>query len=633
MYVITIIPIKKGGSKETLSYLSTQSFELGSIVNVPIRSKHEKGLVLLVEKAELQKAEIKDLSFELKRIEPQEAKQLLRKSYIRALREIAQNYALPLGAFLAQNLKEETLEEEHFLQAQTELKGEIFESYAIQNRDKDRFDIYKSIIRESFAKKQSVFVVSPTEEKTRTTFEILKRGIEDYTILEVFKSKKSLKENLHKISSTTHPLLMVGTSEALAQIPNNTGVIIVDNEHSRYWRKRKRPFLDARDLLLTFAKEAKIKVFFGDLFLRTETQYQISCGKINEYGYMMNKIHHAINTLVIDMRPKEILNPQIETKKSFEVFSKELKEMIMYADKKNKKMFIFGARRGIASQTLCLDCGNVVLCHNCKAPVVLHKKIQEEKIIYSFICHHCGTKRDAFETCLTCGSWRLESFGIGTQKIAQEAEKLTGKEPFILDGDSATSPAQAKKIIDSFLKKGGILVGTEMVFDYLDEESVDYSAIASFDSLFSLPDFRANEHIMRILLRSKLLATDNILVQGRNTEDPIIETGLLGDITKFIKEELQTRKVFAYPPYKRFIKISIKNNKELVKKDIDILSKILSKWNPKLFPAFVKGEKDKTIANMLISLSLSSWPDEELRNILLSLPPYIEVKVDPESLL
>ncbi|HYC34155.1 MAG TPA: hypothetical protein VEC13_00310 [Candidatus Paceibacterota bacterium] len=631
MFVVTVIPIKKGISKETLSYLSSFECSPGSIIEIPLRSKTERGLVLLCEKAENQKAEIKDMPFALRKIESGKEKRLLRTSLLASLKHISEYFVSPLGSFLAQAVRPDILLEEDFLSKQKEIEPMVFESYAVQQRDNERFDIYKSLIRESFAKQKSVFFTAPTEERAKQSFEMLSRGIEEYSLLELFNSKKKLKETLKKISDDSHPLLLVGTPDLLPLIPSNTGTMIVDEEHSRFYRKRQRPFLDTRSLLLAFAKESKIKIFFGALLLRTETHNQVFEGEIMEYGHIANKINHPVKTLVVDLKKSE--SSEQSEKKAFKVFSNELSEMIAYAHSKNKCMFVLGLRRGLSPQTICLDCGNTVLCEKCEAPVVLHKTMKEEKATYTFICHHCGDKRDAMEKCKHCDSWRLEAFGIGTQRIAEEIEHITGDAPFILDSDTAKTGAQARKISESFLKKGGVLVGTEMAFDYLGEESVEYAAVASFDALFSIPDFRANEHILRILLETKLLTSENLLVQGRNITDPIVETSLNADLGKFIKEELAARKQFQYPPFSTFIKLSIKARKDVVKKDIEIITKLLEKWNPTVFPAFIKSEKGKTIAHMLLTLPKIGWPNEELRNILLSLPPYIEIKVDPESLL
>ena len=68
-------------------------------------------------------------------------------------------------------------------------------------------------------------------------------------------------------------------------------------------------------------------------------------------------------------------------------------------------------------------------------------------------------------------------------------------------------------------------------------------------------------------------------------------------------------------------------------KEMGKLQVWLEKWNPTIFPAFVPSVGGKSILHMLISMSPKAWPDEELRNILVSLPPEFTVSVHPESLL
>ncbi len=71
MYITSIIPIGRAISKETLTYLSKEKLEEGSIVSVPLRSKTAFGIVVSSEKAEKMKAEIKDMDFKIKKLQSQ----------------------------------------------------------------------------------------------------------------------------------------------------------------------------------------------------------------------------------------------------------------------------------------------------------------------------------------------------------------------------------------------------------------------------------------------------------------------------------------------------------------------------------------------------------------------------------
>ena len=49
MKIVSVIPLKKGVLKEELTYFTAQEIEVGSIVNIPVRTKKILGLVFSVE--------------------------------------------------------------------------------------------------------------------------------------------------------------------------------------------------------------------------------------------------------------------------------------------------------------------------------------------------------------------------------------------------------------------------------------------------------------------------------------------------------------------------------------------------------------------------------------------------------
>ena len=68
MYIVTVIPIKKGFQKENLTYFSSSNIELGSIITIPIRKKTTQAIVIDVEDAISRKSELKNANFELRKI-------------------------------------------------------------------------------------------------------------------------------------------------------------------------------------------------------------------------------------------------------------------------------------------------------------------------------------------------------------------------------------------------------------------------------------------------------------------------------------------------------------------------------------------------------------------------------------
>ena len=64
------------------------------------------------------------------------------------------------------------------------------------------------------------------------------------------------------------------------------------------------------------------------------------------------------------------------------------------------------------------------------------------------------------------------------------------------------------------------------------------TAIASFDSLFSIPDFRIREKIFRLILQTKDIAREKFLIQTRNPNDSTVEFAISGNLVEFYKKEM-----------------------------------------------------------------------------------------------
>ena len=68
MFIIEVIPIAKTVGVKTLSYFTDQDIPLGSIVNIPLRKKIIKGIVISKKSAIDMKSEIKKSPFVLKKL-------------------------------------------------------------------------------------------------------------------------------------------------------------------------------------------------------------------------------------------------------------------------------------------------------------------------------------------------------------------------------------------------------------------------------------------------------------------------------------------------------------------------------------------------------------------------------------
>jgi len=496
----------------------------------------------------------------------------------------------------------------------------------LQSEINDRFGSYKSLVREEFAKKSSVFLLVPTIQDAEKAKGFLQKGVENYTF--VLHSKLSKKEILTRWKNalkSEHPVLIIATGSFLSIPRLDLSTIIIERENSRSYKQFNRPFMDMRILAENLAKERKIRIIFGDLPLSIDTMWRYKENELDELSPpRLRTLREASQTLV-DMKDKKH-----QKAGKFEAVSNELKALVSNTIETNKNMFVFTARRGLAPSTTCRDCGSPVLCHECEAPIVLHGTSKGNR----FICHACGASRSADERCKGCASWKLQTLGIGVQLVEKILkEEFPKAEIFVIDKDTASTHKRASALIDKFYAtKGAVLIGTEMALSYLDKP-IENSAIATMDSLFSLPEWRMSEKILSLLLKIKENTENEMLIQTRKPEQKIFDFIQKGNLVDFYKDEIKKRKQFGYPPFSIFIKVSVVGTPDRVSKEMEYLKKLLNKYDIQIYPSSIKVARGKFAMHGLLRVLRKDWPNEEIVEILRSLPPHFSIDVDPESLL
>jgi len=630
MRLYTVIPIARGVGKETLSYFGPDTIEIGSLVSIPLRKKVGHGIVIDAKDVSEMKSDIKSSKFSLRKIVKVDSASFLSRPFLEAAFTTAEWFATTTGSVLQSMVPALVLE--HALKLDNtpiiNLEEKVSrEPLVIQADDDERFSHYKSFIRGQFAKQKSVYFCLPTVEDIRQAKVLLEKGIEQYTIiLHSGISKKEFHSALETIEQRNHPILIIGTAPFLSIERSDLGTIILDRENARSYRTVQRPYIDMRVFVKALAKSKKLLLLLGDMMLSVET---VSKEKNDVYTAFiplkMRVLSPATQTL-IDMKQK-----QEDGSNPFNVLSPELVQLISDTKEHSEHLFIFSGRKGLAPSTVCGDCGKIVTCGRCSAPVTLYTKKDEENF---FMCNKCGLKRSAAERCTNCESWKLNTLGIGIELVEEEIKKrFPDITLFRLDKDSVKNEKKALEIIKNFENtSGSILLGTELALFYM-KKSIENIAVASIDTLFSLPDFRINEKICYLLLTMRALAEKTFLIQTRNSDTPVFEYALKGNLADFYRSEIDERKQFMYPPFSLFIKLSVEGKQGSVKKAGQEIVDLLSEYEPSMYPAFAPSKRGNPVVHVLIRKESGAWPDETLINKLRSLPMGITVKVDPESLL
>ncbi|MEK7567795.1 MAG: hypothetical protein AAB513_02655 [Patescibacteria group bacterium] len=631
MYIITCSPINKGPVREGLSYFSKDRIPEGSLVKVPLRGKNISAIVLEVKTLEEEKYALKGASFSLKKINSKSAFFFYFTEIIATAKETANFFYTGIGAVLSNYTPEFVSQNGHGIKIMNRPVNKIgktnHELLAFQATEEERLLEYKGLIREYFAKGQSVLICFPTVEDLERFRVELTRGIEKYSfVFKGIKTKKELSLVWTSAIKEKHSVLLLGTPQILTIPRKDIGLIIVEKELSRFYKTLKRPFTDARFFAENLAKNYKIPCILSDTSLRIETTFRIEAGEINRISASKMRVTSTAVSSLIDMK-KISTNKTSKESGAFEIISKELKQIIEKSQINNERVFLFAIRRGLSPITLCNDCKTIVKCDICESPVILH----ESKIEPYFLCHHCGKKRPAKETCSSCGSWDLRAFGIGVERIVENLEYNFPNIPRTLISKDTFSTSKAITLgVEKFMKNGGILIGTEVVLPYL-HKKIEHSAIISLDSLFALPDFKIHERIFSIIQyireRSKLTFT----LQTRQNDSLVLQSAIRGDYNNFYRYELQNRKDYKLPPFETLIKFSVEGKKEEVIKNVDSVIKNPIINDLEVFPVFAPAKNGKVILTAILRRPKDKNREKELFSYIQTLPPFIKIEVSPES--
>ena len=632
MKIIEVIPISRGIGKETLSYFTSEDIKAGAIVSVPLRSKNIYGLVVGVENVSDVKSSIKSAPYAIKKIDKLSHHDFFSAEFIESVVETGRYGAATTGSILNTLIPKAILE-----QVQNKIKiptlpdfHHIHEEFVLQAGFEERAGQYKSLIRESFARKQSVFVCTPSFQDARKIHDALAKGIEDYTVLlHSGMTQSALLQAWKKALESIHPLLIIGTGKFLCLPRKDISLLIIEKENGKGYKTLHRPFLDIRTFAEIFAKKSKIKIVYGDILLRVETLWRHESGECQEIISPSYRLRiQNTNEQIVDMKPYSPSHGR-----EFQILSDELTETIKKTIEKKEHIAIFTVRRGLAPLTLCGDCGTIVECNKCHAPTSLHSYVSDGEKQFFFLCHRCGEKRNAEEHCKNCDSWKLVMLGIGIQGLEKELqEKFPAVPLFKIDSDTTPTDKKIQTVMKKFMvEPGAMLIGTEMMIPYL--EPVEHTAVVSIDALFSLPDFRIHERLMYTLLQLRNVAQKSFILQTRAVEERIFNHALRSNILDFYRDEIEDRRTFSYPPFSALIKISLHGRKDTVQKEMEGIKEYFMPYELTLFPAFVKNADGQFSMHGAIKIPRKKWVDEELLTKLLALPPQFTITVDPESLL
>lgn len=413
-------------------------------------------------------------------------------------------------------------------------------------------EIYLQLVEEMLRQDKDTIILVPEISLTpQTITRFVGRFGEQVAVLhsklsqgERFDQWKSIREGKVKI--------VVGARSAVFAPFKNLGLILIDEEHESTYKSSQNPKYDTIQVALRRSELEGGSVVLGSATPSIETYHEALQGKYKLLELKNRATKMSLpEVILVDMRDElQIGNRSIFSTRLYE----EMKENFH----RKKQTILFLNRRGFSTFVSCRSCGYVAKCDNCDISMTYHRHINKLR------CHYCGKTEDPPTVCPKCGSKYIKYFGIGTEKVEEEARLLfPGANIVRMDGDTTALKGSYERILDD-MKEGkiDILIGTQMISKGLDFPNVTLVGVVAADTTLNLPDFRSPEKAFQLITQvagrsGRGEESGTVVLQTYDPHHYSIIYSKDQDFESFFKTEIQLRKEFLYPPFINLISILV----------------------------------------------------------------------------
>jgi primosomal protein N' (replication factor Y) len=357
--------------------------------------------------------------------------------------------------------------------------------------------------------------------------------------------------------------LVVGSRSAIFAPVPNLRLVVVDEEHEwSYKQVDPQPRYHACEAAEELCRLAGATLVLGSATPDVVTYHRADVGAsaLHELKERLSPGadgETAIGALphvsVVDMREELKIGNR-------SVFSFGLTRAIRRALQEGEQSILFVNRRGSARFMLCRDCGYLPLCPSCEVSLSLDMSDALHPLTR---CHHCGRKKPLEERCPKCDSRKYRPFGVGTQRIEQEARnRFPGARVARWDSDVSSQKGSHERMVRSLEEREvDIVVGTQMLAKGLDLPEMTVVGVVDADVGLSLPDYHASERTFQLLsqVAGRAGRRDKpgwVFIQTYEPTAPPILCAAAHDYGAFYEQEVAHRRRAGYPPFSRLVKLT-----------------------------------------------------------------------------
>ncbi len=377
--------------------------------------------------------------------------------------------------------------------------------------------------------------------------------------------------------------VVIGPRSALFAPLPRLKLIVLDEEHEWTYKQQEMPCYHARDVACKLAELTGALVILGSATPDVVSYYR---AQHEEYALLhlpqriMGHVHSIeqqreelgvgekqapvkglgpgyAEACYMDLPPVEVVDLRAELRAgNRSPFSRSLQQAMQVALAAEQQVILFLNRRGAATFVMCRDCGHVIRCPTCTVTLTYHADSDELR------CHHCNYRGLVPSACPACGSKRIRSFGIGTQKVEQLVHELFPEARVLRWDRDVTGGKDAHELLltEFVSHRADVLIGTQMIAKGLDLPLVTLVGVVTADTALHLPDFRASERTFQLLTQvagraGRSILGGKVIVQTYAPQHFCIQAASRHDYEGFYRQELEFRRQQRYPPFSRLVRL------------------------------------------------------------------------------
>ena len=416
-------------------------------------------------------------------------------------------------------------------------------------------EIYFRLIEPALNRGESVLVLVP--EIALTPQHIERFSLRFPKQVACFHSSLSPKEKYHQWVSAVkgERKILIGPRSALFCPIPRLSWIIVDEEHESHFKQEEKLKYHGRDAAVYLGKCLDIPVILASATPSLESWWNAQTGKY---------VYHSLKKRVFDTSvPQiEVVDMKQEQNKSKHLpfwLSTPLYKALKDSLNNREQSALFLNRRGESSYIFCPRCAYSFSCVNCDISLTQHQGSH-------LLCHYCGFRREKPICCPECKGEELYPFGVGTALVQKELQSLFPTASIVrADRDEVKNHKQWADILNQIEKKEvDILIGTQMIAKGLDFPHLTLVGLILADQGLNHPDFRSGEKSFQLITQmagrsGRRKTTGRVLLQSYNPSHLVIEAVTKGSYEHFVKQELNQRKKYGYPPFGKLVLIRVQS--------------------------------------------------------------------------